>query len=64
MIWTRPKQIGPVQNYWYSTKMVWTVQNRFGPIEGQGIKQNQKSEKKDFDIIQEVLKMNYITRYF
>ena len=38
MIWTRPKQIGPVQNYWYSTKMVWTVQSPFGPIEGQGIK--------------------------
>ena len=37
MIWTRPKQIGPVQNDWYSTKMIWTVQNDFGPIEGQGI---------------------------
>ena len=31
MIWTRPKQIGPVQNDW-------RVQNHFGPIEGQGIK--------------------------
>ena len=37
MIWTRPKQIGPVQNNWYSTKMIWLVQNNFGPIEGQGI---------------------------
>ena len=31
-------QIGPIQNNWYSTKMIWTVQNHFGPIEGQGIK--------------------------
>ena len=38
LIWTRPKQIGPVQNYWYTTKMIWMVQNHFGPIEGQGIK--------------------------
>ena len=37
MIWTRPNQIGPVQNYWYLTKMIWTVQNNFGPIEGKGI---------------------------
>ena len=37
MIWTRPKQIGPVQNNWYSTNMIWMVQNHFGPIEGQGI---------------------------
>ena len=40
MIWTHPKQIGPVQNDWYSTKIIWTVQNHFGPIEGQGIKLN------------------------
>ena len=39
MISTRPKQIEPVQNNWYSTKMIWMVQNHFGPIEGQGIKQ-------------------------
>ena len=38
IIWTWPKRIGPVQNNWYSTKMNWTVQNYFGPIEGQGIK--------------------------
>ena len=37
MIRTRPKQIRPVQNDWYSTKNIWTVQNHFGPIEGQGI---------------------------
>ena len=37
MIWTQPKQIGPVQNDWYSTKIIWSVQNHFGPIEGQGI---------------------------
>jgi hypothetical protein len=36
MILTRPKQIGPDQNNWYSTKMIWMVQNHFGPIE-QGI---------------------------
>ena len=38
MIWTWPKQIGPSQNNWYSTKMILTVQNHFGPIEGQGIR--------------------------
>ena len=37
MIWTQPKQIGPVQNNSCSTKMIWTVQNYFGPTEGQGI---------------------------
>ena len=37
MVWTQPKQIGPIQNDWYSTKMIRTVQNHFGPIEGQGI---------------------------
>jgi hypothetical protein len=37
MIWTKPKQIGSVQNDWYSTKIIWTVQNNFGPIEGRGI---------------------------
>ena len=37
MIWTRPEQIGPIQNDCYSTKMIWTVQNNFGHIEGQGI---------------------------
>ena len=34
MICVRPKQIGPAQNNWYSTKM---IQNHFGPIEGQDI---------------------------
>ena len=38
MIWNWPKQIGPGQNDWYWTKMIWTVQNHFGPIEGQGIR--------------------------
>ena len=28
----------PVQNDWYLTKMIWSVQNHFGPIEGQGIR--------------------------
>ena len=40
MIWTRIKQIGAIQSDWYSTKIIWTVQNRFGPIEGQGITQS------------------------
>jgi hypothetical protein len=37
MIWTQPNQIGPDQNKLDSTKMIWMVQNHFGPIEGQGI---------------------------
>ena len=37
MIWTQLKQIGHTQNGWYWTKIIWTVQNHFGPIEGQGI---------------------------
>ena len=37
MIWIRPKRIEPAKNDWYSTKMIWTVQNHFGPIEGEGI---------------------------
>ena len=30
----------PVQNDCYSAKMIWTVQNNFGPIEGQGINES------------------------
>ena len=37
MLWTQPKQIGPIQNDWYSSKIIWMVQNNFGPIVGQGI---------------------------
>ena len=37
MIWTRPKQFGLDQNNLYSSKIIWTVQNHFGSIEGQGI---------------------------
>ena len=37
MIGTQPKQIGPVQNVLYSTKIIWKIQNHFGSIEGQGI---------------------------
>ena len=40
MILTRLKQIGPVQDNWYLTKMIWTVQNHFEPIGGQGIGEN------------------------
>ena len=32
MIWTRPKQIGPIQNEWYLSKIIWFVQNRFGAM--------------------------------
>jgi hypothetical protein len=45
MIWTGPKQIGPVQNDCYSTKMIWTVQNYVGLIEGQGIRKQENHEK-------------------
>ena len=31
-IWTWWKWIGPVQNDWYSTKMILRVQNNFGPF--------------------------------
>ena len=34
LIWTWPKWIGSDQNDWFLTKMIWTVQNHFGPIEG------------------------------
>ena len=37
MIYTHPKQIGHIQNDLDPCKMIWTVQNDFGPIEGQGI---------------------------
>ena len=33
-----PKRIEPTQNDWWSTKMIWTAQNHFGPIEVQGIR--------------------------
>ena len=53
MIWTRPKQIKPVKNNWYSTKIIWTVQNHFGPIEGQGINvlQNNLNEGPESQVI-------------
>ena len=37
VIWTCPKWFLSVQNNWYSTKMIWTVQNNFGPIKGQDL---------------------------
>ena len=37
IICTRPKQIGPDQNDCYTTKVIWSVQNNFGTIEGRGI---------------------------
>ena len=37
IIWTRPKQIAPFQNELHQSKKIWTVQNHFGLIEGQGI---------------------------
>ena len=36
MVWTRPKRLGPDQNNLYSSKTICSVQNHFGPIEGQG----------------------------
>ena len=38
MIWTQPKPIGLIQNNLCSTEIIWTIQNYFGPIEGQSIK--------------------------
>ena len=38
MIWTKLNQFGPDQNKLGSTKMIWTVQNHFESIEGQGIR--------------------------
>ena len=37
MIWTQPKQFGHDQNNLCPSETIWTVQNYFGPIEGQGI---------------------------
>ena len=37
MIWTQPKRFGHDQNNWYSSKIIWMVQNHYGSIEGQGI---------------------------
>ena len=39
-MWPRPKQFGPDQNNFHLSKTIWTVQNLFGPIEGQGINVN------------------------
>ena len=37
MIWTRPKRFGHDQNNLHPSKTNWTIQNHFGPIEGQDI---------------------------
>ena len=37
IIWAQPKQFGHNQNNLHPSKTIWTVQNHFGPIEGQGI---------------------------
>ena len=47
MIWTQPKQIGPVQNDWYSTKRIWTTQKMFVFVEGQGFHPIQDSHDLD-----------------
>ena len=31
IIWTCSKWFGPIQNNWYATKIIWSVQNRTGP---------------------------------
>ena len=36
IIWTRPKRFGPNQNIFFPIKTIWTVQNNFWPIKGQG----------------------------
>ena len=36
MFLIRPKRFGHDQNNLYQSKTIWTVQNHFGPIEGQG----------------------------
>ena len=38
VIGTWPKWFGPDQNDLDPTKIIWTVQNHFGPIKGQGIR--------------------------
>jgi hypothetical protein len=37
MIWTKTKPFEPNQNNLHLSKSIWTVQNHFGPIEGQSI---------------------------
>ena len=37
IIWTRPERFGSDQNNLYQSKTIWTVQNNFALIEGQGI---------------------------
>ena len=40
MIWTQPKLFRPDQNNLNQSKKIWTVQNHFGPIEGQELGSN------------------------
>ena len=37
LLWTNFCNLDP-SKMWYWTKMIWTVQNNFGPMEGQGIR--------------------------
>ena len=41
LFWTNLYNLDPTKTNWTRLKrMIWTVQNHFGPIEGQGIKIN------------------------
>ena len=55
MLWTRPKRIGPVQNDWYSTKMIWTVQNHFESKEGQGRKKDERKKEQNSPLCDDVV---------
>ena len=61
MIWTQPKRIRPVQNNWYSTKMIWTDKNHSGPIEVQGIR-NEKLFFGQQSVKCEVHNLKYLTQ--
>ena len=63
MICTKLKQIGSVQNDWYSTKIFSTVRNNFGPIEGEGISVPQILLKLNFSFGNLFLRTNYVSRY-
>ena len=55
--WTQPKRIGPVQNNWYSTKIICSVKNNFGPIEGQGIRLLWKQHSVTISLFQPLTKL-------
>ena len=42
MIWTQRKLFGHDQNNLNPSRRIWTVQNNFGPMEGQGIRSKKR----------------------